>query len=206
MADVPKTTPHSSAAPEAMHCSRCLREIRDEYFSVNAQTVCAECAAEARQLTTAPGLGGAGPFTKAVLLGLGAAAIGAALYAGMKISVNKEWALVSIAIGWLVGRAVRLGSGSRGGWGYQLLAMFLTYTSIAGAYAAIEWHQIGQPTPAQIVSLLTGMLTLPFMGGAQTMIGWLIIAFGLWPAWKTNQRQAPTITGPHPVAPVVGGV
>jgi hypothetical protein len=45
-----------------------------------------------------------------------------------------ELSLVAILIGWMVGKAVRWGSGHRGGWRYQVIAMLLTYLSIVSTY------------------------------------------------------------------------
>ena len=42
--------------------------------------------------------------------------------------------LVALAVGWLVGTAVRAGSGARGGLRFQLLAFALTYAAVALAY------------------------------------------------------------------------
>jgi hypothetical protein len=40
---------------------------------------------------------------------------------------------------------------------------------------------------------------IPFLAGAQNLIGLLIIAFGLWEAWKINRRTALAISGPFQV-------
>ena len=40
---------------------------------------------------------------------------------------------------------------------------------------------------------------IPFLAGAQNLIGLLIIAFGLWEAWKINRRTALSISGPFQV-------
>lgn len=42
----------------------------------------------------------------------------------------------------------------------------------------------------------------PFMSGANSIIGLLIIAFGLFEAWKINKRVPLTVNGPFSVAPV----
>ena len=42
----------------------------------------------------------------------------------------------------------------------------------------------------------------PFLAGAENIIGLLIIAFGLFEAWKINKRAEVTMTGPFSVAPV----
>lgn len=188
-----------------MTCSRCQRAIHGEYFSVNGQTHCAECATQVRRLAVGAGFDGAASFAKAALFGLGAAIVGAAVYAGIKIIADTEWALATLAIGWLVGKAVRFGSGNRGGRDCQVLALFLTYSSVSLAYAVIDWNLMGRPA-GEFTRLLLTMYALPFMGGAQSLVGWLIIAMGFLPAWKTNQRQLPAITGPHTAASAVAGL
>jgi hypothetical protein len=42
---------------------------------------------------------------------------------------------------------------------------------------------------------------LPFLGGFENIVGLLIIAFGLFEAWKINKRMPMTFTGPFSVAP-----
>ena len=51
---------------------------------------------------------------------------------------DSEWGLVGIALGLFVGFAVRKGSGGRGGWRYQALAMALTYLSITASHVPIR--------------------------------------------------------------------
>ena len=41
------------------------------------------------------------------------------------------------------------------------------------------------------------MLALPFLSGIENIIGIVIIAIGVYEAWKINKR--PAITGPHAV-------
>ncbi len=181
-----------------MACSACQTPMLTEYFSANGQVLCDRCAEATRQHFAGAGLG-VGRFGMAVLLGLGAMLVGAAGYAGVMIYAHAEWALISIAIGWFVGKAVRKGSGNRGGWRYQLLAALLTYTAICAAYAAVGWHEIGSPDLGQIIALAVMMYALPFLGGAENIIGWLIIGFGVWQAWKMNQPVQLEITGPHAI-------
>lgn len=49
-------------------------------------------------------------------------------------------------------------------------------------------------------ALVAFALAAPFLQGFN-IIGWLIIAFGLWRAWKLNQKSELTINGPFSVAP-----
>jgi hypothetical protein len=112
---------------------------------------------------------------------------------------GSQWGIISIAIGWLVGKAVRHGSDGRGGRRYQLLAAFLAYTSICGAYAADIWNHLGTPDFGQIIHLLVMAYALPFLGGFQNIVGLLIIAFGVWQAWAMNRPLVIEVTGPHPI-------
>ena len=52
----------------------------------------------------------------------------------MAKATGYEIGLVAIVVGLLVGGAVRKGSGARGGWFYQLMAVALTYAAISGSY------------------------------------------------------------------------
>jgi hypothetical protein len=71
---------------------------------------------------------------RALAVGFGAAVIGSIVWWGVRKLTGYEIGLISIAIGISVGRAVRWGGRNRGGWSYQLLAVLLTYASIAGNY------------------------------------------------------------------------
>ena len=51
-----------------------------------------------------------------------------------------------------------------------------------------------------IVALVVLAAALPFLQGIQNIIGIVIIAIGLYEAWKLNKREVLTITGPHSVA------
>jgi hypothetical protein len=62
--------------------------------------------------------------------------VGAAIYAVMAIA-NLEIGIVAILIGYMVGHAVRKGAGGRGGRRFQVLAVTLTYASVALAYTPI---------------------------------------------------------------------
>src|SRR5215475_6321852 len=73
-------------------------------------------------------------FCGALVLGVLAAMAGAGLYFAITALTGYELGLVAIVVGLLVGSAVRWGSQRRGGWLYQGLAMFLTYSAIITTY------------------------------------------------------------------------
>ena len=122
---------HGGAAGAPV-CTSCSKPIADVYHEANGAGVCSRCRAtmEVGQRTG----GGVGAFVRATALGGGAAAVGAAAYFAVAYFTGYELALVSIAVGWLVGRAVQIGSRGRGGRRYQALAMALTYAAIVITY------------------------------------------------------------------------
>jgi hypothetical protein len=71
---------------------------------------------------------------RAGLFGLGAAIAGAIVYYGVIAITDFEIGIVAILIGYMVGWAVRRGTRGRGGRRLQLLAVALTYFSVAMAY------------------------------------------------------------------------
>jgi hypothetical protein len=130
-------------------CTVCQQPIPEEYYEINGKVMCPPC----RQGVEAAFRGGSGlgRFLKATVFGMAAALIGAIIYHVSVKMTNYNLALVSILVGFMVGKAVRKGTGNRGGWPYQLLAVFLTYTSIGLMLASVhipEWLKEQAPKPA----------------------------------------------------------
>jgi hypothetical protein len=212
----------------ATTCALCQAAIPDSYFEVNGQTMCAGCTDELKQTHgTEPA---SGNLVKALGAGIGAGILGALLYYAVLALSGYEFGLIAIVVGLLVGRAVRWGSGGRGGRRYQVLAVALTYISIVSCYVPFIFQGIrnadatstsaaatgtaaeppradAQPpaTAGQIVIALAifGALVLasPFLAGFENIIGWLILGFALFEAWKVNRRHHIEVTGPFAVAP-----
>ncbi len=109
-------------------CAVCRQPIAGSYYEVNGNVTCQRCR---NQVMGGWNRGSSGKrFVKALGLGFAAAALGAAVYFGIAALTGYEFGLVAVVVGVLVGGAVRKGSNGRGGWRYQLLAMFLTYTAV----------------------------------------------------------------------------
>jgi hypothetical protein len=117
-------------------CGGCKQPIADQYFALNNLILCPQC----REVVERHWYGGSklGRFFKATTLGTIAAVAGFAIYFGVAKLTGLEIGLVSIIVGLLVGGAVRKGSGGRGGWVYQALAIFLTYTAIVASYTGMH--------------------------------------------------------------------
>jgi hypothetical protein len=152
-------------AAAAAACAGCRNPLAGSYYTMQAARICVSCHDALRK-----GLASGSParrFLKAVLFGTLASIVGAVLYVGVAALFKAEIGLVAIAVGLIVGLAVKKGSEGRGGWPYQALAMFLTYASIIVLYmpsamerqidkvkqekavAAEKAKESGQPAPAQ---------------------------------------------------------
>lgn len=195
---------YAGPGPSGPSCAACKRGIAEEYYSVNGAILCGPCRqniAEAME-----GGSGTGRFLRASLFGLGAAVAGFAIYFGVMVVTRYEIGLISILVGFMVGAAVRAGSGGRGGWRYQLLAVFLVYTAIGASYGSAVLHELNKQgmaaravEQAGVMGLVEVIYTLPIRKGIQAPIGLLIVGFALWEAWKINRKTPILFTGPHRV-------
>jgi ribosomal protein S27E len=118
------------AAP-VVKCASCNHSIIQSYYEAVGKTICATCR---EALASAADSGGTARLLRALMAGFGAAILGSIVWWGVRKVSGYEIGLISIGIGIGVGRAVQWGSRNRGGWAYQLLAVLLTYASIAGNY------------------------------------------------------------------------
>lgn len=120
--------------PSSPACAACKQAIPEAYFEVNGAVVCPRC----RVLVEAAVKRGAGPggFLRALAFGVAAALAGFGVYYGVwVISEGRPYDLILILVGFMVGSAVRKGSRGYGGWVFQALAIFLTYTAISASYS-----------------------------------------------------------------------
>jgi hypothetical protein len=160
--------------------------------------LCEQCATSMRG-----NLRDGGAFTrviKATGLGLAGAACGGAVYTAVLAITHINAALVTILIGWLVGKGVHNGSGGRGGRGYQILAVAITYLAI-GLSATLSDVLTTDIAHGSIVSAIVICIIGTFVGSvamAMTgVLGAIITFFGLLQAWKLNRPAQIEITGPH---------
>ena len=131
------TGPTASAAPNAVAvvCTACHASIEREYFTVNRITVCGRCRRAIESAAETPL--GLTPLLIAGVFGFGAGIAGAAIYYAVIAIAHIEIGIVAILIGYMVGYAVRKGARGRGGLRLQILAVALTYTSVALAYTPL---------------------------------------------------------------------
>ena len=113
------------------NCAVCGQPIVSSYYSAGGQLVCPDCLV---RIDAPPAGTKLGRFLKASLLGIGAGLLGALIWFAIRRFVGFEAGIVAILVGFMVGRAVHSGSGGRGGLRYQILAVVITYCSIAANY------------------------------------------------------------------------
>jgi hypothetical protein len=121
----------SPDASAGLTCTACSAAIVSSYYEVNGAVVCARCRGA---LDTLGSGSRGGRLLKAAGMGFLAAIVGAALYFAIAAITGYELGLVAIAVGFMVGKAVRRGSGGRGGWAYQTMAVTFTYFAIVSTY------------------------------------------------------------------------
>jgi hypothetical protein len=127
----------------------CKRSISDKYFDINGQPACDRCRLQVARQTETPT--GFAAFGKAAVYGLAASILGAIVYYAVIAITNFEIGLVAIAIGFMVGYAVRKATEDRGGLRYQVLAIVLTYWAVGLAYTPFLFSDNDQGEPqAQI--------------------------------------------------------
>jgi hypothetical protein len=196
----------SDGAAGPTSCAGCRRPLVDRYYKIGSVLACETCQQQqqqewARGTAFDAQLGG---FVRAALFGIAAAALGAAIYYGLAATLHSEWSLVAILVGYLVGGAVKKGSREWGGWVYQGLAVFLTYTSIVSSYLLRAFVE-GNLTPQMITAggwrfaayIVVQTYRTPFNGGVgEKLLGIVIIGIGLYAAWVINKSPQRLVSGP----------
>lgn len=135
------SAPAGASTPSAT-CAACERRIDAVYYDVNGVTACEGCRETAAALAETPR--GAGPLLKAGVFGLGAGIVGAMIYYAVIALANLEIGIVAILIGYMVGYAVKRGAAGRGGRRFQILAVALTYASVAMAYTPLMFKGVAE--------------------------------------------------------------
>ena len=132
-------TAEYSAQSSEVKCASCGQKISDSFYRVNGAPVCGECT---RRLQAQMPQDSHPAFVRGLLFGAGAALVGFGLYVVFALSTGLVIGYVSLAVGYLVGKAISLGSRGVGGRRYQVAAVLLTYmaVSLAAVPIAISVH------------------------------------------------------------------
>jgi hypothetical protein len=204
--DLDHAQPHAEAKAETgaastqLTCTACTKAIVGKYFAVNGRYACEACSGQVINAAQ-----GGGSFIRALLLGAGAAIAGALVYYGIVAVTNLEIGLIAIALGYCVGKAVRIGAGLRPGKRYRALALLLTYWSITAMY--IPGIMEASETPSVIFAGIFALaLPVVMLASFDNLLGLIILGIGLYEAWKHSAAPQVIVEGPFaldkPASPV----
>jgi len=202
-------------------CASCGASATPEYHEFQGKVFCTVC--RQRLEASIHQLRQRGSLAQAFLYGLGAAIAGSVVFYVISAATGYQLGLIAVAVGWFVGKAVRKGSGGLGGRRYQVMAVLLTYASIAStsvpsitryfdqqaakvapAATTDQTATVSQP-PNKVVhggyvryyALVFGLaLALPFLNITRDFLGLIIIAIGLWEAWRFTRGVKLAFAGP----------
>jgi hypothetical protein len=104
---------------------------------VNGAITCGACAEISRRESARDTHSA---YTRALLYGVGAAVAGMILYAAFEIATGIIIGYLSLAVGWMVGKAMMKGSNGVGGRRYQIAAVLLTYAAVSIAAVPVMIH------------------------------------------------------------------
>ncbi|MEP7086144.1 MAG: hypothetical protein ABI884_02320 [Gemmatimonadota bacterium] len=186
-----------NGAPVAT-CVVCKKAIDSDYYHLNGKVACDSCR-KAIQAQLAPPAG-AGALGLAALFGIGAALAGAAVYYAVIAITNFEIGIVAILIGWMVGWGVRKGAAGKGGRGFQLLAVALTYLAVGLAYAPLYYAAGTGKSLQTAIALIPALPIVVSVGAMPTgLISAFIILIGMRQAWTMTAAPVLEVSGPYRV-------
>ena len=123
-------------------CKVCSQPVTGVYYRANNRAMlCGSCAEQVQR--QAPKDSHAA-FVRGLLFGVGGFVLGLILYAGFTIATGIEIGFVSLGVGWLVGKAIMVGSSGIGGRRYQVAAVLLTYAAVSMAFIPIMIYYVGK--------------------------------------------------------------
>lgn len=179
-------------------CGQCGRKIGIRSFVLNAKLVCDRCAAAADPATHSHAV-----FARSLAFGIGAAVVGLAVYAGFTIVTHFYLGYMALVVGWLVAKAMMMGSRGAGGMRYQVAAMTLTYAAISlasvpiliarvmqeaadyGTSSHVEWGKIA----GKLIAWGIASPLLDLRSGVSGVIGLVILLVGLRIAFRMTAEK-----------------
>jgi hypothetical protein len=128
-------------SPGGDRCRFCQQPIAANYYRLNGAMACSNCAQRVQSQIPKDSQA---DYVRGLLFGIGAAVAGLVLYATFEITTGIIIGYLSLAVGWMVGKAMMKGSNGRGGRRYQIAAVLLTYASVSLAAIPVWIHYAGE--------------------------------------------------------------
>ena len=148
----------------AERCKSCSQSIGSQYYRVNGALTCSYCGEQAK--LRAP-QDSHQTFVRGLLFGIGGAVLGLIIYAGFGIITGLMLGYISLAVGYIVGKAIMKGTNGLGGRRYQIAAVALTYAAVSLSAIPIGISQIVKHRNAQKQNLVKHVPP-PTMGSAES--------------------------------------
>ena len=191
------TAEYQSNAGEV--CGVCKYAVGQTFYRANHQIICGRCADNLRRQNPSDSHAA---FVRAIVFGSVGALVGMALYAGFVIATGLSIGYLAIAVGWIIGEAMKKGSGGIGGRRYQIVAVLLTYASVSIAYVPIMLHFRNKAVSVMdnLGQLIVWGLASPFLrlaAGPSAILGLIILGVGMRFAWKIMEGKGLVISGPY---------
>jgi hypothetical protein len=177
------------AQGSALNCAVCKTPITGEFYQANGQPVCPACQTGLKASLQLP-MGVA--VARSIGAGLAAAVVGFVVFRLVAMIVGGLWGIAAILTGWMVGYAVRWGSGGIGGPIFQGIAMVISYLAIVSSH--LPWLLQSYDLPAALQKALAS----PWERGG--IFTWVVFAFALYEAWSLNRANRLQISGPYTAA------
>jgi hypothetical protein len=127
-------------APSDGKCVLCNQSIGSTHYRINGEQVCSACAEREK----AAQRDSASNYSRSLAFGIGAAILGMIGYATFEIATGWIIGYVALAVGWLVGKAMLMGSKGIGGRKYQITAAVLTYAAVSLAALPVMFSQVAK--------------------------------------------------------------
>lgn len=119
-------------------CRTCSQPLVGNYYRVNGALACSRCAQQAEQKLPKDTHR---TFVRGVTFGAGGAILGLILYSAVGILTGLMIGYVALAVGYIIGKAIMMGSKGIGGQRYQIAAAVLTYAAVSLAAVPIGISQ-----------------------------------------------------------------
>ncbi len=111
-------------------CKFCRQPVGEQYYRIKTAMVCSACVAKLQGATTQDSHSA---FVRALLCGIAGVIVGMVLYAAVGLLTGIVIGYMSLGVGFLVAKAMMLGSKGAGGRRYQITAAVLTYAAVSMA-------------------------------------------------------------------------
>jgi len=121
-------TAEYKSSPGVDTCKSCNQTLTGQYYRINGALACERCT---EQLKTQLPKDSHAAFVRGLVFGIGGAILGLILYSAFGIITGIVIGYVSLAVGFIVGKTIKFGSGGIGGRRYQIVAALLTYAAVS---------------------------------------------------------------------------